>query len=194
MQNPFRYMFLGLTFGSIILVLLVSQIALPFDQVSASSQAASTEKSINTAPIAAETFRCTLPHAYPTAIQNWCQLIQESSATYSLDPKLVAAVMLQESGGDANAYSKSGAVGLMQVMPRDGLAAEFMCINGPCFANRPSMDELFEPNFNVDYGSRMLTNLIAQHGNWRDALKAYGPKDVGYYYADIVLSIYNNYQ
>lgn len=100
--------------------------------------------------------------------------------------------MLQESAGKADAYSKSGAVGLMQVMPRDGKAATFMCINGPCFADRPSSQELFDPEFNIAYGTRMLADLIRRFGNVRDALKAYGPKDVGYYYADIVLNIHRS--
>jgi soluble lytic murein transglycosylase-like protein len=113
---------------------------------------------------------------------------------YSLEPNLIAAVMLQESGGNKDAYSSSGAVGLMQIMPKDGIAEKFMCINGPCFSNRPTMEELFDPDFNIEFGSRMLINLYEKYGNWRDALKAYGPMDVGYQYADIVLSIFENYQ
>ena len=102
--------------------------------------------------------------------------------------------MLQESGGDSSAYSVSGAVGLMQVMPRDGIAAEFECINGPCFASRPTIEELLEPDFNVEYGSQMLSGLVARQGSFREALKAYGPMDVDYSYADRVLSIYENYR
>jgi len=100
--------------------------------------------------------------------------------------------MLQESGGNSNAYSHSGAVGLMQVMPRDGIAASFICANGPCFSNRPSSDELFDPTFNIQYGVRMLAGLVSKHGNIRDALYAYGPMDVGYTYADKIISIYEN--
>jgi soluble lytic murein transglycosylase-like protein len=111
-----------------------------------------------------------------------------------LDPDLVAALVWQESGGDPVAYSKSGAVGLMQVMPHDGLAAAFMCINGPCFANRPSIQELQDPTFNVEFGTRMLGGLNAKYGDLREALKYYGPKDVGYYYADKVLGIYASYK
>jgi len=107
---------------------------------------------------------------------------------------LIAAVMLQESGGNPDAYSRSGAVGLMQVMPHDGKAAEFMCINGPCFANRPSMQELFDPQFNIQYGVRMLAGLIQRKGDVREALRAYGPMDAGYTYADKVLTIYQNYR
>ncbi|NMC52187.1 MAG: transglycosylase SLT domain-containing protein [Chloroflexi bacterium] len=137
---------------------------------------------------------CGLPARYPDSVRQWCGWIEREAASHGLDARLIAAVILQESGGSADAYSKSGAVGLMQVMPRDGIAAGFQCVNGPCFANRPSMDELFQPEFNIIYGTRMLAGLIQKHGNERDALKAYGPKDVGYYYADIVLNIYQSYQ
>lgn len=77
----------------------------------------------------------------------------------------------------------------MQVMPKDGIASEFVCVNGPCFAGRPSTNELLDPEYNVDYGSRMLAGLIEKYGSEREALKAYGPYNVGYYYADKVLAI-----
>ncbi len=141
----------------------------------------------------AEERSCRVSSAYPDSILQWCDLITENANNQGIDPNLVAAVMLQESGGNAQAYSSSGAVGLMQVMPRDGLAANFMCKNGPCFASRPSMDELFDPEFNINYGTRMLANLIGRTGEVREALRAYGPMDMGYRYADIVLSIYERY-
>jgi len=84
---------------------------------------------------------CSLPDSYPDRLLQWCQLIEVNADLTGLPAGLIAAVMLQESGGDHLAYSSSGAVGLMQVMPRDGLAAEFMCINGPCFASRPTITE-----------------------------------------------------
>jgi len=137
---------------------------------------------------------CTLSSIYPDTIQQWCSLMTQAASEHGLDINLIAAVMLQESGGNPQAYSKSGAVGLLQVMPKDGIAASFMCINGPCFTNRPTMDELFDPAFNIQFGVRMLAGLLARHGNLRDALKAYGPMDMGYHYSDKVLAIYNNYQ
>lgn len=136
---------------------------------------------------------CRVSSAYPDSILQWCDLITENASNQGIDPNLVAAVMLQESGGNSQAYSSSGAVGLMQVMPRDGLAANFMCKNGPCFASRPSMDDLFDPEFNINYGTRMLANLIGRTGEVREALRSYGPMDMGYRYADIVLSIYERY-
>jgi soluble lytic murein transglycosylase-like protein len=106
---------------------------------------------------------------------------------------LIAALITQESAGKPDAYSHSGAVGLMQVMSRDGIAAKFQCKNGPCFYDRPSMAELYDPEFNIQWGTQFLASLLARHGNIRDALKAYGPMDRGYEYADLVLSIYNRY-
>lgn len=125
----------------------------------------------------------------PDKLKPWCALIVSRSKEYGLDPYLTAAVMLQESGGQPEIISESGAVGLMQVMPKDGIASEFVCVNGPCFAGRPSTNELLDPEYNVDYGSRMLANLIEKYGSEREALKAYGPYNAGYYYADKVLAI-----
>ena len=132
--------------------------------------------------------------AYPAAIQQWEEIIQVAAESTGLESNLIAAVMLQESGGNAQAYSTSGAVGLMQVMPRDGIAATFTCSGQPCFSSRLSMQELWEPVFNVHYGARLLANLIARSGSLRDGLRAYGPMDMGYDYADRVLAIYERHQ
>ena len=137
---------------------------------------------------------CEVSVKYPQQIRQWCQLITSYSHANGLDPDLVAALVWQESGGNLLAYSKSGAVGLMQVMPRDGIASTFMCINGPCFANRPTIQELQDPTFNVNFGTSMLGGLQVKFGDMREALKYYGPMDVGYTYADKVLGIYSSYR
>ena len=135
-----------------------------------------------------------LSDTYPKSIQQWEGLITRYAAQYGLDPNLIAALILQESGGNAQAYSSSGAVGLMQIMPRDGIAQSFICNDHPCFQNRPSMQELYDPEFNIEYGARFLANLISKYGDKREALYHYGPYDIGYRYADTVLSIFNNYR
>jgi soluble lytic murein transglycosylase-like protein len=142
----------------------------------------------------AKTEGCSISSAYPESIRQWCTDIEQYARENGMDPNLISALMLQESAGQPDAYSKSGAVGLMQVMPRDGTASTFVCLNGPCFANRPSMQELFDPKFNISYGTRMLAGLVEKYGDLREALKAYGPKDVGYYYADLVIGIMNNHR
>lgn len=137
--------------------------------------------------IATEEVVC--PEGAMDSVREWCNLVATKSKEYGLDPILVLAVITQESGGQSGILSENGAVGLMQIMPRDGYAATFECANGPCFAKRPGTKELLDPEFNVDYGCKMLAGLINEYGSERDALKAYGPYNVDYYFADKVLAI-----
>jgi len=137
---------------------------------------------------------CQINRDFPAQILQWCDLITHYSLQHGLEPDLLAALIYQESGGNPLAYSHSGAVGLMQVMPHDGLAASFTCPNGPCFQNRPSINELQDPEFNISYGTKMLAGLIKKNGSIREALKSYGPAGVGYYYSDIVLSLYKRFR
>lgn len=136
---------------------------------------------------------CTISNAFPQDVRQWCEQIMRHAKKNGLDPDLIAALIWQESGGNPSAYSKSGAVGLMQVMPRDGIAASFQCVNGPCFTNRPTIKELEKPNFNIKYGTGMLAGLLNKYGDLREALKFYGPMNVGYYYADKVINLYQTY-
>lgn len=149
---------------------------------------------VSAEPQAAKDSPCPLSQRYPQAIRQWCSLMLKYSNDQQLPVELIAAVMLQESGGDPQAYSASGAVGLLQVMPRDGLAADFQCLNGPCFQSRPTISELQDPEFNLSFGTRMLAGLVRKYGDVRDALMHYGPANVGYYYADKVMAIYENYR
>lgn len=137
---------------------------------------------------------CARSGAIPEAVRRWCEPIEEYAGRSGLDPILIAALITQESAGDPQAISHSGAVGLMQVMPRDGIAANFMCVAGPCFTDRPAMAELLDPEYNIQYGSQLLAGLLQRSGDLREALRAYGPRDRGYEYADLVLSIFNSYQ
>ena len=133
-----------------------------------------------------------LSEKFPQSIQKWREEIEYSADQQDLDPNLIAAVMLQESGGQSTVISTSGAVGLMQIMPRDGIASKFICGDHPCFKNRPSINELLNPDYNIDFGTRLLSGLLKTSSSTRNALKAYGPIDVGFYYADIILSIYSS--
>jgi soluble lytic murein transglycosylase-like protein len=139
--------------------------------------------------ITADAAECALDGHYAAKVTRWCGLISHYADKHDLSPDLIAALIVQESGGDEDAYSHNGAVGLMQVMPSDGPAASFQCINGPCFASRPTTAELQDPEFNVAYGTRMLAQLIRRTGSTREALKSYGPMSVGYSYADTVMAI-----
>jgi soluble lytic murein transglycosylase-like protein len=131
---------------------------------------------------------CQVSGKFAQSILQWCSLITKYANNQDIDPNLIASIMLQESGGDANAYSGSGAVGLLQVMPSDGIATRF-----GVFKNRPTIKQLKDPEFNIQYGTAMFSGLVSRYGNNRDALLHYGPMDVGYEgYADKVLEIYNS--
>jgi soluble lytic murein transglycosylase-like protein len=137
---------------------------------------------------------CALSSSFPTEVTQWCGLITAYAEQHGLSADLIAALIWLESGGDQVAYSRSGAVGLMQVMPRDGIASSFMCKNGPCFTDRPTTAELQDPEFNISFGTRMLAKLLQRSGSMREALKNYGPMNVGYTYADKVLAIYERHR
>lgn len=137
---------------------------------------------------------CSINQSFPESIQRYCSWITLYARGEHLDPDLVAAVILQESSGNPGAISGSGAVGLMQVMPRDGAAASFYCVNGPCFSGRPTTAELLDPEYNIEFGTALLADLINRRGDSREGLMAYGPENIGYSYADTVLDLYQQYR
>jgi soluble lytic murein transglycosylase-like protein len=125
---------------------------------------------------------------FPESILQWCTLITKYSIEQNVDPNLIGALMMQESGGDPNARSKADAIGLLQIMPSDGLGASY-----GVFENRPTMEELYDPEFNIQFGVRYLSGLINYWGSEREALFHYGPLYVGYEgYADKILNIRYN--
>ena len=173
---------------SITLLILLSRLVNPVITASAATQDPANSE---VTPRVVNNSVCAYQAHYPAKVSQWCSLIEKAATKYGIDPLLIASVMLQESGGQPDVLSTSGAVGLMQVMPRDGISASFQCVNGPCFATRPTIEELKNPEFNIDFGVKMLVGLINRTGDVREALKSYGPFDVGYRYADQVLAIRN---
>ncbi len=76
-------------------------------------------------------------------------LIAPVAKRHGLDPRLVAAVIMVESSGDPKAESRKGARGLMQLMPET--------------AKTLGVRNSFDPEQNVDGGSRYLRSLLDQH-------------------------------
>lgn len=92
----------------------------------------------------------------PTTIS---ELIARVAQEENVDEALVRAVVQVESGGNPNAVSPKGAMGLMQLMPR---TAEAMGVNNP-----------FDPEQNLRGGVRLLRGLLNEFGDVRLALAAY---------------------
>jgi soluble lytic murein transglycosylase len=87
---------------------------------------------------------------------------------YDLDPALLAAVIYRESKFDPNAESSSGAIGLMQLLP-DTARGIALHTGGNAFV----VDDLYDPEINVRYGSFYLRRLLQKYDDERLALAAY---------------------
>jgi soluble lytic murein transglycosylase-like protein len=87
-------------------------------------------------------------------------IIEQAAISSALEPNLLRAVIVVESGFNSHAVSKRGAVGLMQLMPATG--------------SRFGVSNLYDPRENVHGGARYLKFLIDRFGqNIRLALAAY---------------------
>jgi soluble lytic murein transglycosylase len=96
------------------------------------------------------------------------QIVRGHARNYHLDPALLAAVIYQESKFEADARSRSGAIGLMQLLPD---TAEGIAVHTG--GTRFRIADLYDPEINVRYGAWYLRHLIEKYGDERTALAAY---------------------
>jgi soluble lytic murein transglycosylase-like protein len=97
-------------------------------------------------------------------------MLSEAGQEHNLDVDLLASVVKAESGGNARAVSRTGARGLMQLMPST--------------ASDLGVQDSFKPGENVRGGSTYLDSLLTRyHENLAQALAAYnaGPAAVDKY-------------
>lgn len=86
--------------------------------------------------------------------------IAHHSRQHQLDPALISAIIKAESDFDPDAVSRSGAIGLMQLMPQTAV--------------RLDVRDPFNPEENIAGGARYLRYLLDRfHGNLPLALAAY---------------------
>ena len=87
-------------------------------------------------------------------------IVQQASERQKISPKLIRAMITQESGGRACAVSTAGAQGLMQLMPE--------------VQRELSVDDPFDARQSVEAGAKLLRSLIDRYaGNVPKALAAY---------------------
>ncbi len=114
--------------------------------------------------------RAELTRLEPTK-QELTELLAHAGETHNIDADLLAAVVRAESGGHARAVSRTGARGLMQLMP--GTAATL------------GVADSFAPAQNVEGGTKYLDQLLTRYqDNIALALAAYnaGPGAVDRYH------------
>ena len=119
----------------------------------------------------------TMPHlpvqplmAAPPKV-NLSDVVNSASTAHSIDPDLINSVIHAESNFNPHAISPKGARGLMQLMPQT--------------ASRLGVNNSFDPQANVDGGTRYLRELLEQYNfDLIKALAAYnaGPQRVQQYH------------
>ena len=94
-------------------------------------------------------------------------LVCAASTEFDVPAAMILAVIRTESDFHADALSRAGALGLMQLMP-DTFAWLCETLDEPHTA-----DEITDPETNVRLGSYYLSYLFRKFGSWRVALAAY---------------------
>jgi len=100
---------------------------------------------------------CLFLRARERRVLAWRQMAIREAHAAGLDPALVLAVVRAESGGEPRAVSRSGAIGLMQLMP-----ATAAVVAQKLGLEPPSREGLFDPETNIRLGTRYLAQLKRQ--------------------------------
>jgi len=93
--------------------------------------------------------------------------IDAAASEVKVDPMLLAGLIRQESGFDAQAVSSAGALGLMQLLPKTAR------VEARDLRLRYSRQRLFDPGYNLRLGAAHLAGLLAELGGLEQALAAY---------------------
>jgi hypothetical protein len=118
----------------------------------------------------------------------WQPVIENWAKPAGIDPRVIGTFIAIESSGLIDAISPAGAVGLMQIMPKEA---------GPSFADRPDRATLLNPDRNVQWGVSIFSTILRMfNGDMKAAVAGYfaGPANVkanGPDVAKIYLDMFN---
>lgn len=147
--------------------------ASPVRTANHSSRPVTPTTSISSTKVSESAMARTLRHynSKVTASQaaDYARFIGEAGRKYNVDPALMTAVIIRESRGNYKALSRSGAVGLTQVLWKvhhKNIRATFPHIK--------SRQDLFKPQNNITVGTWILSGYLkSSGGNVRKALVRY---------------------
>ncbi|MBG0789066.1 MAG: membrane-bound lytic murein transglycosylase MltC [Desulfovibrionaceae bacterium] len=88
-------------------------------------------------------------------------LVERSAGRFGVSKNLIYAIMKVESDFNPFAVSSAMAVGLMQVVPSTAGSDVYQLLNGR--KGQPTTQDLFQPPFNVTYGTAYLHLLDARY-------------------------------
>lgn len=97
----------------------------------------------------------------------YADIVNKNAETYDMDPILIYSIIRAESNFEPRAKSRMGALGLMQIIPDTGnwiaekLKVEF------------KEESLYEPEYNIQFGSYYIAYLVDHFKDIDVALAAY---------------------
>ena len=105
---------------------------------------------------------------YFTRAARYDRIIRNAGLRNHIDPALVKAVIWRESRFDRSARGLKGEIGLMQIMPGPGYAAEDWARAHRC--KIPGRGVLFDPELNIEVGSWYLSRSLHRYWHYKDAV------------------------
>lgn len=105
-------------------------------------------------------------NVYP---KKYSEYVERYSEEYDIDENFIYAVIKTESGFDPDARSNVGAVGLMQLMP-----IAFKEVSNNIEDNKGlKYSDMYNPEYNIMYGTWYLDYLYEQFGSYELTIAAY---------------------
>ncbi|MDR3346745.1 MAG: murein transglycosylase domain-containing protein [Campylobacteraceae bacterium] len=93
--------------------------------------------------------------------QKYQDIVNIYATKYAIEPKLIYAIIKTESDFNQYAVSRSGAVGLMQIMPKTAGADAYQELYKK--SGQPSAEYLFDPKNNIEMGSVYVDILKSRY-------------------------------
>lgn len=100
--------------------------------------------------------------------KEYSDIVEKWSSEFNIDSSFVYAVIRTESNFNPNAVSDAGAIGLMQI-----IEDSFDWVSKKLGHAELEFDDMFDPQYSIEYGCFMLGYLYNKYGSYELAAAAY---------------------